>query len=424
MHMKKLFRTIILFLAVVMSVSCSHETDEAAGPLRRETVQFAVGAFPAFESRQTRTIGVPNEGKTEWTEGDKILVSLTSSKFGKQDATLVYGSSGWTVKDGKSLFCLEGEQPTATATYAPDYVWMNGSMMLKDGKVEGTDEYFSADCTVNGNQIEISFKDAGRKYSRLRIATMKNTGITVVAENFTPVNGGMEYTRSYTLTSDDKGNAYLYGTFVKNTGFSVKYKGSSLADYVFSATMENGKSYALDATAVSLVDKTTEEIQAAVKAELDAGKKDINLILASDADEDVLDAIQNALDGETRVNLMLIGIEKIPEEGFYGWSGLKSITLPDVTEIGASAFKECYGLQTVSLGNLTKVFGKDIFITTTQSSIDLYLSGEQKMMKYNNTANPGYWSPGELNYINSIDHKRRSFLGYTFNSIKCGDTTY
>lgn len=60
-----------------------------------------------------------------------------------------------------------------------------------------------------------------------------------------------------------KGNAYLYGKFFKNSTVSVKYGDIALAAYTFSGPTTVGKSYALDATVVSLVGKTSDEIRAA-----------------------------------------------------------------------------------------------------------------------------------------------------------------
>ena len=38
------------------------------------------------------------------------------------------------------------------------------------------------------------------------------------------------------------------------------------------------------------------------------------------------------------------------------WTMLKSIALPDVTEIEVNAFSDCTELQKIVLGNLTKVY--------------------------------------------------------------------
>lgn len=257
---------------------------------------------------------------------------------------------------------------------------------FEKGKVAGTDEYIEgkAIITGNGETITVSFAEATRKYSRLRIATLPNEQITVDTEDFTPAGSSdMEQKGNYTLTSDEKGNAYLYGTFENNSEVTVKYREAPLKTYTFSQATENAKSYALDATVVSLADEgiTYNQIVENVKKELDAGKTYINLILAPDVDEETLEAIHiGLLEGDARdgtINLTLIGWKKIPSRGFMYWKMLKSIALPDVTEIAENAFSDCSGLQKVVLGNLTKVYGnvgkKGIFDGCRTKDIDLVL---------------------------------------------------
>lgn len=87
---------------------------------------------------------------------------------------------------------------------------------VEKGKAAGTDELIEGNAIITGNgeTITVSFAEATRKYSRLRIATLPNEQITVDTEDFTPAGSSdMEQKGNYTLTSDEKGNAYLYGTF-------------------------------------------------------------------------------------------------------------------------------------------------------------------------------------------------------------------
>ena len=65
--------------------------------------------------------------------------------------------------------------------YTPNYKWEAGKLVLKEGKVAGTDEYIegTAQITPNGEAITVKFSEATRNYSRLRIATMPNKPITV-----------------------------------------------------------------------------------------------------------------------------------------------------------------------------------------------------------------------------------------------------
>ena len=303
--------------------------------------------------------------------------------------------------------------------------------MLKKGKAAGTDELIEGNAIITGNgeTITVSFAEATRKYSRLRIATLPNEQITVDTEDFTPAGSSdMEQKGNYTLTSDEKGNAYLYGTFENNSEVTVKYREAALTTYTFSQATENAKSYALDATVVSLADEgiTYDQIVGNVKKELDAGKTYINLMLAPDADEETLDAIHIGLAGASygTINLTLIGCKKIPSGGFMYWKMLKSIALPDVTEIAEKAFLDCTRLQKVVLGNLTKVYGKagekGIFEGCRTKDIDLILSKDQKVMNGGKTEGGYCWTADiTKDYSGSDEHNGRVFLDYDFQSITC-----
>ena len=390
--MKKIFQYIMLAVVTIVMASCTSDIEETTATTGKSNVQLVVGEFPAFGDSQTRAIGTPDPGKTSWAVGDELLLEMTSKTFGTQYATFKYNGSSWELASGE-LSYKEDEVPTFPHVYyAPNYKWEAGKLVLKEGKVAGTDEYIegTAQITPNGEAITVKFSGATRNYSRLRIATMPNKPITVTIDRYTPAGSSdMKWDQKYALTSDEKGNAYLYGTFVPYSRVDVKYGEAPLATHKFSQATVNAKSYALDATVVSLTDEgiTYDQIVEDVKKELDAGKTYINLILAPDVDEETLDAIHiGLLEGEAKdwsINLTLIGCKKIPSRGFLHFDMLKSIVLPDVTEIGENAFSDCSGLQKVVLGNLTKVYGNvrnnGIFDGCETRFIDLVLSKDQKV---------------------------------------------
>ena len=163
-----------------------------------------------------------------------------------------------------------------------------------------------------------------------------------------------------------------------------------------------------------------------VKKELYAGKTYINLILAPNADKNTLDAIHIGLQDASygSINLTLIGCKKIPSRGFLYFDMLKSIALPDVTEIEENAFSECTELQKVVLGNLTKVYGnvgkKGIFDGCKTKDIDLVLSKDQKVMNGGETEGGYCWTADiTKDYSGSDEHNGRVFLDYDFQSITC-----
>lgn len=425
--MKKIFQYIMLAVVTIVMASCTSDIEETTATTGKSNVQLVVGEFPVFGDSQTRAIGTTDPGKTSWAEGDELLLVIDNTFYGKQYATFTYNGKSWKLTSGELVYREGDPAYIPHVYYAPNYKWEAGKLVLKEGKVAGTDEYIEgkAIITGNGETITVSFAEATRKYSRLRIATLPNEQITVDTEDFTPAGSSDKiWGRNYALTSDEKGNAYLYGTFEIDSEVTVKYRESSLTTYIFSQATESAKSYALDATVISA--NSAEEIKSAIEQEVADGKTYINLILAPDVDEETLDAIHiGLLEGEARdgsINLTLIGCKKIPYGGFMHCKMLKSIALPDVTEIAEKAFLDCTRLQKVVLGNLTKVYGKagekGIFEGCRTKDIDLVLSKDQKVMNGGETEG-GYCWTADITKDYSSEHNGSVFLDYNFKSITC-----
>ena len=449
--MKKIFQYIMLAVVTIVMASCTSDIEETTATTGKSNVQLVVGEFPAFGDSQTRTIGTPDPGKTSWAEGDELLLAMTSKTFGTKYAAFKYNGSSWELASGE-LSYKEDEVPTFPHVYyAPNYKWEAGKLVLKEGKAAGTDEYIEgkANITPNGQGINVSFTDATRNYSRLRIATMPNKQITVDTEYFTPAGSSdMEQKGNYTLTSDEKGNACLYGTFENNSEVTVKYRGATLKTYKFSKETENAKSYALDATVISA--NSAEEIKSAIKQEVANSKTAIILNLASDAGANEFKTIREAFKNvqDATIDLTLIGCKEIPADGLKELKALKSIFLPDVTKIGMNALSRCVYLEEicapnvstiderafagfimlekVTLGELTDVRGEansggGIFDDDNWTPyIDLYLPKNQEVMKgeFDENSNQYIWKPTGEKYFASPDYDNGIFLGYQFNSVK------
>lgn len=454
--MRKIIQYMMMALIAVVLASCANDISEESTPTGKSNIRFVVDDFPMFEKPSTRTIGEEDKGKTAWAVGDEICVKLESKELGIQTATLKYNGVKFEIQDGNSLCYLEGEPVTASAWYAPNRRWRNGSLEFKDvyGNSNGTAEFLEATCTVHygdNNYVDISFANATRKYSRLRIATLPNEQITVDTEDFTPAGSSdMEQKGNYTLTSDEKGNAYLYGTFKNNSEVTVKYREAPLKTYTFSQATENAKSYALDATVISA--NSAEEIKSAIEQEVADGKTAIRLNLASDAGDNEFKAIREAFKNvkSGTIDLTLIGCKEIPADGLNnqsrGLEALKSITLPDVTKIGKNAllfcvyleeintpnvtsihenaFGGCTNLQKITFGELTEVKGIShdydgiLAPGVDTKSINLVLSENQKVMKNNRQGNEYIWKPTGESYFASPDSDNGIFLDYQFRSVK------
>ena len=448
--MKKIFQYIMLAVVTIVMASCTSDIEETTATTGKSNVQLVVGEFPAFGDSQTRAIGTSDPGKTSWAEGDELLLEMTSKTLGTKYAAFTYNGSSWELTSGE-LSYKEDEVPTFPHVYyAPNYKWEAGKLVLKEGKVAGTDEYIEgeANITPNGEAITVKFAEATRNYSRLRIATMPNKPITVSINKYTPAGSSdMKWDQNYALTSDEKGNAYLYGTFENNSEVTVKYREAALTTYTFSQATESAKSYALDATVISA--NSAEEIKSAIKQEVANSKTAIRLNLASDAGDNEFNAIREAFEKvkSGTIDLTLIGCKEIPADGLNDIKALKSIFLPDVTKIGMNALSYCVNLQEicapnvsaiderafagfimltkVTLGELTDVreeanSGGGIFDDDKRILIDLYLPKNQEVMKgeFDENSNQYIWKPTGESYFASLDSDNGKFLGYQFNSVK------
>lgn len=324
--MRKIIQYMIMALIAVVLASCANDISEESTPTVKSNIRFVVDDFPMFEKPSTRTIGEEDKGKTAWAVGDEICVKLESKELGIQTATLKYNGVKFEIQDGNSLCYLEGEPVTAYAYYAPGRKYLNdGYLGYKDDGKDGIAEFLEATCTVHygdDNYIDISFANVTRNYSRLRIATLPNEQITVDTEYFTPAGRDFQLPAGrYTLTSDEKGNAYLYGTFDRYAEVTVKYREAPLATHTFLQATENAKSYALDATVISA--NSAEEIKSAIEQKVADGKTAIRLNLASDAGDNEFKAIREAFENvkSGTIDLTLIGCKEIPAKGLNNQSG-------------------------------------------------------------------------------------------------------
>ena len=380
--MKKIFQYILMAVAMVATASCSNELDDTLQPVENGTLQFVVSDFPAFgEGVQTRAIGTQDEGKTEWVNGDQIIVTLTSQKYGEQAAALTYNGSSWSTE--ASLSYLENETPTVSAVYAPGCKISENNIVLDDNQVYGMSEYIHAFTKIEDKTLRISFEGVDRNYSRLRIAGLANQTLTVTTTDFTPTGATEVATAAYTLTTDDNGNAFLYGVFAEGATVSVKQGDITLKDYTFSAEKnpngtEYNKSYALDATPVidgtlgGKTEATEEELAAIVELLKSYIENGLTTIIVTGSQPALLlkdgyltpvvslafEQLTYAYEDEKidsywgAVDLIYQDVTEIVEYEFYVCDVLKSITLPKVTTVGDRGFWACYYLETLTFGSV------------------------------------------------------------------------
>ena len=371
-----------IFALSSLFASCSNELDDTLQPVNNGTLQFVVGDFPAFgEGTQTRAIGTQDEGKTAWENGDQIIVTLISQKYGEQAVALTYNGSSWSTE--ASLSYLENETPSVSVFYAPCYeVTEEGTMQLRSGMQLGMTEYLSGNYEIENGIMTITFEGAIRDYSRLRIVGLANQTLTVTTTDFTPAGATSVATEPYTLTADDKGNAYLYGIFAEGATVTVKKGDVTLKDYTFTFTTELIQSYALDARPAidgTLGGKATAEesdiiaLMEQLKEYVDNG---ITTIIVTGAEPAIIDMDSwiNTAIGEAiyrlsgsddydennpyngKIDLILQDVTEIVDQEFYSAWALNSITLPKVIKIGDEAFHRTWFLKTITFESvLTEV---------------------------------------------------------------------
>lgn len=338
----------------IEQVSVNNNLDSPFGDGWRSDTEEQLGGTSSTLFHNTE-----DEGKTAWVYGDQIIATLTSQHYGKQTAMLTYDGKNWTHPEDMTFKYLENETLTVKAVYAPS-------------NILGTGEYIEFDCELNGAELTVKLESATRNYSRLRIVGLPNQTLTVTTTEFTPAGATEAGEHTYTLTTDNNGNAFLYGTFAEEATVSVKQGEVTLKDYTFTESTANGISYALGAMPVidgTLGGKTTateDDINALVeqlKAYVDNG---ITTIIVSDSNPAMIEvegytisaigaAIYRLSKEESyngKIDLILSDVTEIVATEFYAAFALNSITLPKVTTVGDGAFTGCYYLKKMTFGSV------------------------------------------------------------------------
>lgn len=218
----------------------------------------------------TETIGTIDDGKTKWENRDLIVVDFTSTQNKKIIPGIQYSDrvDAWVhfnkINSSNRIYYLKEETPKINAIYSPFYRINSfgdveyGCLIddTLDCQNKGVFEYILLDNSLSDSAtITIDFSNIKRTYSRLRIVTTANQTITVTTSNFTPAGETQAKSQTYTLTADERGNTFLYGSFAIGATITVKSDETFLAEYTFSAKKhpngtEFGKSYVLDARAI------------------------------------------------------------------------------------------------------------------------------------------------------------------------------
>jgi hypothetical protein len=235
-------------LLILALVGCSStELDENGSSSQNLNVR--IGTFPAYYSdsnANTRSInvGIYDEGKTTWTTGDLVYLKITTNDGNTHNLTATYNNGSWTLDNP---FKVGTSTATIEAWYAPSYHLENENLVLNDGETAGFNEFLTYKKTnydISQGYITVNFST--RTYSRLRIAETPKKTIQVTFPNFTPVQSTSTLgNKAITVTTDNKGNAYLYGSWTE--GSAISFVCHTWADYskTINDASVNGKSYAV-----------------------------------------------------------------------------------------------------------------------------------------------------------------------------------
>ena len=218
-------------------LSCGLENPDAPGVV--DTIAVTVADFPVYGAA-SKAVGIPDPGKTEWTDGDIILVSIGSQKL-----TLTYSGSQWNFNEAVTAT----GSAEVSAYYAPDYEWAAGDVpQLSAGMSAGTDEYlvyeYSDENISDGIVIDFS---GVRDYSRFRVAATPRAKVSLTGA-FVPVGTGTPLdVSSVETTADENANAFFYGTWDAAAEIVFDVDGTKYPKTLANAGVV-GKSYVLDAT--------------------------------------------------------------------------------------------------------------------------------------------------------------------------------
>ena len=428
--MKKIYQYILLVVAMVATASCSNELDDTLQPVENGTLQFVVGDFPAFgEDPQTRasSLGTPDAGKTAWEEGDEIFVTLISAHFGTQHAVLTYGGITWTLAGELNYLAdesVENGKLDIIATYAPYYELKDGELSLTDEYALGKGEYLEVKCYIIEGVLNVSFEEAIRNYSRIRIVCSDGVEeLSVRALYFIPAGHERQsICEIQHVPVDDNGNAFIYGTFEEDGSIEVEdwdIEGAKLAVHGFTETTMSDKSYALDARAISIdgslggkAEVTMEEIEELARffeSSVNEGKTTFILTGESQAMYDIYTYVGYALaevawgDYGGTINFTYGNVTEIIEYELAACKSLKTLKLPYVTSCAPKAFYDCTNLEKIIFGSVVTFVGEDAF-----KDVDNYVDGGCELVLNKEQVNVEGLSP---------DLTNKTWAGHTWKSI-------
>ncbi len=318
--------------------SCSNDFDAVESVDEFVGEEIKVCSFPAFTIDATTRA---TDEKTSWTSDDVIYVQVNGE--GKWYA-LTYADGLWSAPEGFNM----KKNDSYKAVYAPNYVpnAAKNALVLKSGAVASTAEYLTCEGI---RPIVINFT---RNYSRLRLSAAANTSIPVsFGEGFT-ANDGSDI-KSFSLTTDGDGDAYVYGKWGEKTKLTVlsAISGSDVSSATFygNVKVESIAKASVDGKAYKSTVSTNDDVWIIHNLDVATTAKTdwsdfitdtyTKLKVIGTWSEKKKPTISKAL---TTVDLSdVIGMTSVPISYFSKNTLLTHVDLPNsITSIGGYAFEE------------------------------------------------------------------------------------
>jgi hypothetical protein len=343
--------------------SCSNEIDgvDDAATTQITSEDITVAPFPGFSNAQTRSNDAgAGYDKASWSDGDVIYIQLN----GKDSwYPMEYNDGKWSLtKDFPGM----SRDDKYKAVYAPNYEpdANDGSTLVKKSDAQvSTAEYLTCEGT---KPINISFK---RDYARIRIYTggvKSSYYLTIHQDKFT-TNDGEETPDYFTLTPDENGNSFIYGTWSDGTSIKVDLSGNyQTSDYLYlspvtgnnvttKAASTANRSYSIDASYVTLdLSKATATILD-WSSFAENGITKVKMIGAWNNSYQHSFNNQNS-SGNIKITSIDLseatGMENVtlPMMFCYGCTGLIEVKLPDnLPHIPSYAFSGCSSLESINI---------------------------------------------------------------------------
>jgi hypothetical protein len=442
-------------LAAGSLVSCSQDDDIALGSKLIGNDAVTIASFPTYNiesNSRASSIGTTDAGKTAWVDGDFVYLKVSVSEH-STIYTLTYENGSWVVPTIVISPDSYSDKVKYTAYYAPNYeLKSDGTLGLKDDNTVGTAEYLKYESSdinyLDFTGFNIAFS---RNYSRLRVACDDSSDVSFSFTGFAPVDG--EAAESYTITPDENGNAYLYGSWSADSKIEF---GESPVDgivygYKISTASSEGKSYAIRSNTATIYLKELGSFDKACTAlESFAGKYgfyDDNTPLVnfkivgehsyfynSDSSVEVsifgkYDKVGSAskesnvktLDMTSCVYMTAVGIGEfnafnnmtaiyLPNDGegftsigkyaFCGCGKLTNFVIPEsVTSIGASAFQNCSKMTEISIPANVTTIGSGAFSISSLTKVVCHVSTPPNINGLSNVFPPKTSSGSSSRYL-------------------------